>query len=258
MCIRYLRAWFATKTSGIKYQEARDSVRAMEQLILAKFPNPQVGPYLPHAGYPDHLKKCIANFTSFVKEGMPGDHTIGIGDSILAGGKTWLDSLRDDCNFALGGMWIHHMLQMFNDMVPLWQAAKFTPRYILVGTPGGNNFLVHQEVTATMAQWLAFMNRIREVYPKETTRIIIYGLPASIVAYIIKIRPEVAQVCLDWTAKDGNASFLLLQKNFVENNHILPKSDATSDGVHLTPLGYLQYDKDVANGKKCPSGIIIP
>ncbi len=76
-----------------------------------------------------------------------------------------------------------------------------------------------------------------------------YGLPATLVSYAILHYFEYEKNLIDWGWKDVNSVLLPLIKDFVEKNHILPKADMSSDGVHLTPKGQILFGKLIEKGK---------
>jgi len=175
------------------------------------------------------------------------DKTWGIGDSILAQAKNRIDSIDYRLNHALGGMWAHHMLRLVNDMAPIFKKYNFIPKNIVVGTPDGNGILMHQEINSVNEQCIILLNRIRELYPNA--RIIVYGLPLTIVSYAIMNYTSYEKNLISWVWNDTNSVFIPLIKNFVEKNHILPKANMSSDGVHLTPTGQIMFGNLIEKGK---------
>lgn len=149
----------------------------------------------------------------------------------------------------------HHILQVAMDMESMFKAAGFVPKNIVVGTPGGNNFLNRQDVPTTIGQVTALLNYLRKTYPEA--KIIIYGLPAPISMYVIQCRPAMMGSVRAWQKGDRNCVLLLLEKNFVAAWKYLPKGYMSSDGIHFTPTGQIEYDKDIIAGKKALPGMVI-
>jgi len=232
-----------------KYQSQKDKIREMDIALWSKIPTPQIGPYIPHPNYTNHLNTCKNNFISYAKKDMANDNdkTWGIGDSILAQCRDRIDSIKPKMNHALGGAWSHHMLQLVNDLEPLFKQYNYIPKNIVIGTPNGNAILVHQEINSVNEQCIILLNRIRELYPQA--RIILYGLPATLISYAILNFTAYDTNLIKWLLNDSNSVFLPLIKNFIEKNHILPKSDMNSDGVHMTPKGMILFGKLIQKGK---------
>lgn len=255
--LREIVASIETSMMGAEMQREKDKVRELEVAILLKYPKPVSGPFLPFPGYADHIKTCRENFLSYASRDMRNDtdRTWGLGDSIMAGSKDRLTSIRPKLNMAKGGMWAHHILQVAMDMESMFKAAGFVPKNIVVGTPGGNNFLNRQDVPTTIGQVTALLNYLRKTYPEA--KIIIYGLPAPISMYVIQCRPAMMGSVRAWQKGDRNCVLLLLEKNFVAAWKYLPKGYMSSDGIHFTPTGQIEYDKDIIAGKKALPGMVI-
>ncbi|HRZ18450.1 MAG TPA: hypothetical protein P5136_00095 [Methanofastidiosum sp.] len=245
-----IAALIETALNGKKYQEEKDKLRLMDLAMWKMFPTPQVGPYVDHPGYSEHIKECQKNFIDYATKSMKydSDRTIGFGDSILAQAKDRIKTVIDPrLNFSLGGMWAHHMLKNINDMVPLFLSYGFMPKKIVIGTPNGNAILVHQEINSVNEQSLIVLNRLRQLFP--TSRIIIYGIPMTIVSYAIQNFAAYDTALFKWMMSDINSVMLPLIKGFVENYHILPKADMNSDGVHMTPKGQVFFGELIEHGK---------
>jgi hypothetical protein len=231
------------------YEKQKKNLQIMDALMWIKFPTPQIGPFDPHPKYASHIEQCKKDFLSYVKNDMASDKdkTWGVGDSILGQSKNRIDSIKPKMNHALGGMWAHHMLQLVNDMAPLFKQYGYVPNNIVVGTPDGNAILTHQEINSVKEQCRILLNRIRELYPKA--RIIMYGLPATLVSYAILHYADYEKNLIDWGWVDSNSVLIPLIKGFVNKNHILPRADMSCDGVHLTPKGVILFGKLIEAGK---------
>lgn len=231
------------------YKKQKNKIREMDLALWIKFPTPQIGPYLPHQNYSSHLNTCVKNFLNYAKKDMANDNdkTWGVGDSILAQCRDRIDSIDSRMNHALGGAWAHHMFQLVNDLAPLFKQYNYVPKNIVVGTPDGNAILLHQEINDVNKQCIILLDRIRELYPQA--RLILYGLPATIVSYAILNFAAYDANLIKWAWNDTNSVFLPLIKNFVEKNHILPKANMNSDGVHMTPRGQVFFGDLIKKGK---------
>ena len=244
--IQNIETWLNAK----KYETAKAEVKALALKVDALYPTPQIGPYIDHPNYDKHIKQSIVNFIDYTKRSMANDKNKiwGVGDSILAQARDYIDDVIDPrLNMALGGMWAHHMLKLVNDMAPVFTVYGFVPKTIVVGTPDGNGMLMHQEIKSVIEQNTILLNRLRCLYP--SARIIIYGLPMTIVDYVIQHFGEYDAALFMWMMKDINTVMLPLIKNFVQAYHILPKADWSSDGVHLTPKGYDYFGELIERGK---------
>jgi len=232
------------------YKKNKNTVRATMLAMDKAYPVPTLENYAPHPQYAEHLKKCQSNFVDYAIHDIKkdNDRTIGIGDSLLAQAVNEVSEVIDPrLNWALGGARACHILQIFNDMYPLMQQYGFVPKNIVTGC-FGNNLLLHQEINSAIQQYLSVFNRIRGIEP--LSRIIVYGLPATIVDYVLQNYVTFQKGMVDWVMTDSNSVFLLLLKDFVESYHIFPKADYSCDGVHGSPIGRILFGKYIANGKK--------
>lgn len=254
MSLRVFVACVETKLECRKIQEQKDELRATELMMIKKYPVPQVGPFLPHPEYLAHLEECASNFRKYFLEGNTSG-VWGVGDSILAQSRYDLDMIDPRMNDALGGSWAHHIQKTVQDMRLFFKAVGFIPSAIVVGTPGGNNLLNRQEVNSVIGQSIEMLDCIRTSYPNA--KLVVYGLPASIVAYLIQTRPVVHEAVRAW-CKANRAVFLEMEKRYVEDKHVLPAADASYDGVHLTPLGKLAFNADIKAGLNALPGSVIP
>ena len=249
----YIDAWFATKSMGKKIQEQKDGVREMEQLLLERFPNPVIGPFDEFPNYPAILSEYKKNLS----QSKPTENSIFVfGDSIANQLRTWGSWLVDpNFNFSYPGMWAHHIAQMIVDIGAACAAMSFSPSVILIGTTGGNNLLNRQEINATVEQVKGMLNLARHTFPKS--KLIIYGLPQTIVAYLIENKPRMNVEAMIFMMNDGNTVFLKLEDGFVADKHVLPLADESKDGVHFTPLGIMKFCSKIQKGIKAVSGAVI-
>ncbi len=233
-----------------KYQANKDAIRkAMIELDLM-FPNPTIEDYSPHPNYTEHFVKCNMNFLKYAASEMysDSDKTLGIGDSILNQCTQDIkDELNPLLNMSLGGMRPCHMLRLLKDMDGLFTKYSFIPKYIVVGTPGGNSLLIHREINDTISQCKILFDYIRKKFP--TTKIILYSIPMTIVDYLISHIIEYNTALTNWMLQDKNAVMIPLIKVFVQEWHILPKADYSVDGVHLSPIGRLYFNDLIHRGK---------
>jgi hypothetical protein len=249
MSLRRMVAWLETKTENYKATEEKDKTRLAEILMIKKFPTLQDGPYIKHPSYDSHLKTCSSNFGTYLASvyTKDKDRTWAIGDSITQFSKNKLTSVNPLMNMALAGMWVHHMKKLAEDIIPVMKVFHYTPNYILVGTPGGNNILWRQKANITIKQFIELLDYLRTEFPKA--KIIVNDLPATINAYAISIKPYLTEGVFEWVKKDKNAVILLMIKKFTRTNQLLPKSDTSCEGIHLTPLGQVYYDEDIIEAK---------
>jgi hypothetical protein len=233
-----------------EYNKNKENTRIAMILMDKKYKEPTQENYTPHPYYAKHLEKCKSNFIKYVASDMKydTDKTIGIGDSILAQSIDDVDTvINTKLNWALGGMRACHMVQLMNDMEPLMKQYNFIPNNIVIGTPDGNGLLVHNEINCVKEQCKIALNRARSLSP--TSRIIIYGIPLTIVDYVIKNFIEYDMALIDWMLKDKNAVMIPLIKNFVQAWHIFMKADYSSDGVHLSPIGRCLFSDLIKKAK---------
>jgi hypothetical protein len=241
-----------------EYNKNKDDIRSAMILMDKKFKEPTQEDYAPHPSYSAHLEKCKFNFIKYATSSMKydTDRTIGIGDSILAQSINDVDTIIDPrLNWALGGMRACHMVQLMNDMEPLMKQYNFIPKNIVIGTPDGNGLLIHNEINCVKEQCKLALNKARSLSPNA--RIIIYGIPMTIVDYLIKNFIEYDMCLIDWMIKDNNAVMIPLIKHFVAAWHIFMKANESSDGVHLSPIGRLYFGDLIKRGKKASARSFI-
>ena len=199
---------------------------------------PRVGPYDNH---PFHSTRVLSYAATFDAE------TIAFGDSIMDFARDDLDEI--DLNMAVAGSWSHHMLRMAADV-----GVKRNVRYVVVGTLAGNPLLNHQEVTSVKEQALRALNGIRVLYP--FAKFIVHGLPPIYDIYATIHSLDVESAIAHWCIIDQNATFLPLQKRFAGQWGVFPKTEMSSDGVHLTRLGALELNELIGRAKKSSRAIL--
>lgn len=256
--IRRIIAWIETKIEGRKYHDQKDATRAMIIANMAKYAAPVTTPAPPHPGYEKHIQQCREKFSEYYQTKMKtdSDRTVAFADSILAQARDRIGYAMDPLrNYALGGMGAEHMLQCINDMALLFAAVGFSPRNIVIGSFGNNLLAYCQAVPYACAQGKAVLDRIRVLWPEA--KVIVYGLPMTIVPAVIQAVTALDGMDGTWITLDHNSVGIPLIKHFVENWHILPKADMSSDGVHLTPAGQILLGDLIVKAKKSPPKRLI-
>src|SRR4030043_2479813 len=182
---KYIKAYIQTKIDMAKYAGDKDKLRILELAMIKKIPVPVNGPFPEHPLYSDHLHDSFKSLIKYKNTiGFCSSDTWGLGDSILACAREWLDSVHPLLNMALGGMRIDHMIQFVRDMYPVIRELEFNPEYIVVGSPGGNDLLQRYAVPGIIDRFKTLYNVIRSNFPKS--KIIVYDLPQTIMAYVLQ------------------------------------------------------------------------
>lgn len=227
-----------TAIEAKNYKKNKKDVRIAMLAMDAKFKEPTDESYLAHPSYQTHLEKCRKNFLDYMASDYQSDtkKILGIGDSILAQSIDDVGHVLDKrLNWALGGMRACHILQLLKDMDGIMRQYNFTPKYLLVGTPGGNNLLQHQKINVVINECNLLFDFVRKRFP--TTKIILYNIPLTIVDYVIANYSAYTKNLVSWMIKDKNTVMIPFIKNFIAAWHIFMKANYSSDGVHLSPLG---------------------
>ncbi len=236
-----------------KYEKMRKEVQKVDLAMNLLYKEPQVGPYVPHAKFEERLQQYSKNILE-LKNNQLID-CIAFGDSIIDGYRNRWEAVEDKMNFALWGMWSHHMKQMACAVKPLFDAKRIIPKNIIIGTLGGNPLLVHQEINSVIQQATETLGTLRGMWP--ASRIIVYGLPPVIATYATLHSLEFEKGVYNWVLNDINSVFIPMQKGFAGKWGIFPKTYMTSDGVHLSPVGQILLDERFIKGKTAiPKSII--
>lgn len=270
--MRYIIALIRNGISHKKRKKLYEKAVIAESLINAKINSGELKWPDPNAWKAEHPESgiIIPEFIENIKKSMIKQDTIGFGDSLLAAMKNYSIEIKTKYNFAVGGMWAHHIGQMIGCIVPLLKKYKYQHiKYIVIGSLGGNPFLQRQPIDITVRMSLGTLNYSRKEFPRS--KIIVYGLPPTICAYANSMSLKFESALYEWVVKDGNAVFLPLHKKFsripawlyllqnIIGNSIFypPKMRMTLEGIHMSHLGKYHFEKLIRKGKKAQPGRMI-
>lgn len=245
--IRLVSAWLRTRAAEHKNHLIKNKLIKLEALmILINRIHPvwHDGPYPMPTDYDKWLSQCKSMFCEYMNTRHIGDPVVVMfGDSIADTARSELRSVPALLNFGRSGYLIQHMRQLFTDMVAYMYQNGIVPDVVVVGTPGGNNLLQRNTVACTITYWLEFLTFIRQTL--ASPRIVVYGLPQTLDIYVANVKAQMMEVTRKWVVGDGRASVLMLIHGFSHKNRVVPIDDMSCDGVHMTPLGQLQFDTDL-------------
>lgn len=252
MSARLMGAYIETAFLKSKYNKEYKQVQELD-LVLSMM-KPRVGPYTEHK---DFLKRA----QGFVKEiadysGPTSSLTINYGDSIV---DMWRDRWQShDLVFSVGGMHHYHMLHMAQVLKPVMDAKKLYPKFVTIGTLGGNPLLQHQEISSVIAKSIECLNGLRALYPASFTKLIVYGLPPVTAIYASAHSFNFEQKIYQWVVNDSNAVFIPMFKQFGTGFlGLTPKSWVTAEGIHLSPVGQVLLDERFEYAKSAKPKSIV-
>jgi len=238
---RLAAAYIETAFNIPTYAKSIKEVKKMD-LLLSALP-PQIGPYSPH-------KDFVKRATQFAQEiaqykGHTAELAINFGDSLVDMYRTRFQSI--DIAMSVGGMHHFHMLQMAKTMKPILDIKKLYPKYIMIGTLGGNPLLQHQEINTVVAKSIECLNGLRTMWP--AAKLIVYGLPPVVSLYATAHSLKFEASIYGWILKDNNSVFIPMFKSFAGKFNLYPKTYGTADGIHLTPVGMVMLDERFEKAK---------
>ena len=251
MSIEKLAAEIKTELSREQY--ARQHVQAfLTALAIDNIAQDGAeGPYLEHPGH----EKALATFgeqIDRIRQNPEAVDTIAFGDSILDFARGHLESIPADANFGLAASWPHNVTRMALQIIPaLAGIAGFAPRYLVIGTPGGNPLLLKQAPGGVLAQTLFCLDSVRDEARKYWPGIqfILYGLPPTYSPTVYQARPEYTATLIRWADRDGNACYVDICSGFGGLFGLFPSLRMSSDGIHQTPRGILKMDQRFKQAK---------
>ncbi len=246
MSLRMISAQIETAAQLSKYKKNIETVKKMDLALSILYPTPQIGPYIVHPKFNENSTKFLNNIANF-EGSKPG--TIAFGDSILAMYRERWRSIPELFDFAVGGFWSHHMLNMAQIIKPALDSKGIMPANIVIGSLGGNPLLLHQEINSVIQKSYECLDTLRSMWPYA--RLIVYGLPPTIATYATLHSLEFETALYKWVVQDKGASvFIPMQKGFAGKWGIFPKTSMTADGVHLSPVGMVLLDNRIEKAKK--------
>jgi len=239
MSTRLIGAYIETAINSSKYKKALQLAKQMDASLNVLYPIPMVGPYPEHKTFQTRAEgfaKDILNYNG------PRDHlAINYGDSIVDMWRTRFKSI--DIPMSVGGFHHYHMLHMAQVMKPFLDAKKLYPKYIMIGTLGGNPLLQHQELNNVITKSYECLDGLRTMYPATYTKLIVYGLPPVVATYATLLSISYEEALYRWVLKDANSVFIPMFKRFAGKWGLMPQTYMTADGVHLSPVGQVLLDE---------------
>jgi hypothetical protein len=236
---RLIGAYIETAFLRKEYKEKKKAAVEADRIISIAIKEPMVGPYIDHPAFQTRAKEFANDILQY--SGPKADLAINYGDSIV---DMWHERWKSiDIPMSVGGFHHHHMLQMAKTMKPFLDQKKLQPKYIMIGTLGGNPLLQHQEINSVVAKSIECLNGLRAMYPANYTRLIVYGLPPVIAMYATACSFKFEAEILKWVVNDDNAVFLPMFKSFAGTWGIMPKTYVSAEGVHLSPVGQVLLDE---------------
>jgi len=214
--------------------------------------SPYVSSYPMRPDYPSFLDKYKHN----IETTNSGTDTIAFGDSLLDFTRDQLTAIKEKFNFAVAGFGSPNMLQMAVDLdLTLGDnMIKNQVKYVILGCLAGNPLLSHQDLEYAKIEARNAFIKIRSLYP--TAKFIVYGLPPVYDLYVNLCAPQFESYMIDLIMKDGNATYLLLQKKFAGAFGIFPKIDYSKDTVHFNGNGIIRFDKLLNEAKTSTAKLI--
>lgn len=230
------------------YKEVIKTVIAID---VAK-PVPEIGPFIPHPAHAQKLdiyKKYIDMF--LVDHPNVKEITISFGDSLTDAIRDQLTSI--DLNFSLSGSWSNQVVDMMEAIVPILISKDLYRKVknVVIGTPGGNPLLMHQEINSVISQATICFNKCRELFPNPLVRVIVYGLPPCVSDYATANAITYNNFMIDWTMKDINSVYVFLYQKFGGGFlNLFPMLKFSVDGVHFNKSGALGFNDLINKAKR--------
>lgn len=241
-------------------QSAYDAMRKKSTIVLnllkeEDIPDDFKGEKAWEFPHPLH-KERVDQYTKTLLETKTKKYdTISVGDSLMDGWtKEEFTAVHKSRNFNIGGSWAHHMRDMYKAMIPIMLVNNIRADNIIIGSLGGNPFLMRQHLDLTVKHSIAVLDDLRKMLPIQ--RIIVYGIPPTVSAYATGVSPAFEAALYKWVLKDINSVFLPLQKKFAKWM-IFPKAVMSADGVHFTPLGIKEFDELLVRAKTAKPRSIV-
>jgi len=250
MSARLMGAYVETAFLKGKYNDEMKKVKEMDKLMTLTM-KPMVGPYLDHPSFETRARGFVKDILAY--EGPKDNLSINFGDSIV---DMWHDRWQSiNLPFSVGGFHHFHMLKMAMTLKPVLDAKKLNPKYIMIGTLGGNPLLQWQEINSVIAKSIECLDGLRIMWPQA--KLIVYGLPPVVTMYATAHSLEFEAAIYKWVVKDSNSVFLPMFKGFAGKWGLMPKSWVTAEGVHLSPVGQVLLDDNFETAKKAvPKSIV--
>lgn len=240
---RLAGAYVETLFSLKKYSSNLATVQKADK-ILSLLP-PQIGPYPQHPFFSERATQFTQEILTY--KGPTSNLSINFGDSLV---DMWRDRFTSiNIPMSVGGMHHYQMLQMAQVIKPILDARKLVPKYIMIGTLGGNPLLQHQEINSVIQKSIDCLNGLRILWPNPQIKMIVYGLPPVIALYATIHSLEFEAAIYKWVVSDPNSVFIPMFKSFAGKWGIYPKTWCTADGVHLSPVGQVMLDERFERAK---------
>lgn len=248
-------AWIDTKLNEKKFNKMKKDTTTMN-LVLEKF-TPVAEAW--NVQHPAHIQRVQEYSKVLVDTRSEKFDTIGFGDSLLDNkySRQYMSELNTKRNFAVGGAWSNHIIQMAEDLFPILMVNKIYQKieHVVIGSLGGNPLLQKQPVDVVIEKSIEALTRFRRLFPVQ--RLIIYGIPPTVLVYATMNAYPYEAAMYKWVMNDMNSVYLPLQKKFANGAFIFPKAIMSADGVHMSPVGVTEFDELIGKGKKSKPRLIV-
>lgn len=201
----------------------------------------------PHPGIVASVNASAVNIEAHYNSGKKFN-AIGFGDSILKLTQHKLTAIDPLLNFALSGSGSPDMAAIAEALMPTLENFGYTqPDTVVLGTLGGNPLLSHQDYEYIRAEALFTFRKIRQLFP--FAKIVVYGIPPIFDVYATHYANDFNMYLLTLTTQDGNSCYVDLYFRFAgplslwPQMKMIPSSDYSLDGVHLTGKAIIEFDK---------------
>ena len=213
----------------------------MKDISIAKWVSlidvqPKQGEYPLTPNYQSELKKRIDWIDSYKMSGV-SNHTLLIGDSLSDFTRKYLTSVDTRFNLALAGQGSSFYDSILRDTFSYLQGVNID--YLIIEC-FGNELLSYFDVQVVKEHASRTFKLARGLYPNA--KIILGGLPPVYDVYVNTVKIEFTNHLLTLVNNDSNSCLVLLEKHFAGTFGIFPKIDYSSDGVHFTGQGIIDYD----------------
>ena len=251
-----LTAKIKTFINSKKYEEAQKKNLIVLNLFTEKdIPDTLKGEAAWSVKHPSHDAR-LEEYKKIIRETRTQHYdTISFGDSLMDGWTKDIFTAVPRCrNFNVGGSWANHMRDMYRAIFPVLLENRVRFDKVIIGTLGGNPFLMKQPLNLTIEKSLEVLNDLRKILPVQ--RIIVYGIPPTLSLYANENAPAFESAIYSWVVQDVNSVFLPLQRKFAKWG-IFPKAVMSTDGVHFSEVGVKEFDALLVAAKTAKPRTIV-
>ncbi len=223
--------------SVIKKSHSKMIELSIAKWVLLTGVQPKTGLFPLGIHYEEKLKSVFSGIENIkITQGKVMD-TFLVGDSLSDFTRKFLTTVDDRLNFAKAGEASSYYIQILKDTQ---RALKgFNIKYLIIEC-WGNELLAHYSLEDVKAHVTNTLNLARAMYPN--VKLIIGSLPPVYDVYVNTVKIEFTQHLIEFVNNDPNSTLVLFEKHFSGLFGIFPKIDYSSDGVHFSGKGILEYD----------------